>query len=334
MKPKRVLSLLFRLGVGVAAIGLLVYFGRIDLGALAGTLGRPDLLALACFLMLALVPLAAFRWWLLLGALGFRMPFGWTVRTTLITVFFSVFLPGAYGGDVVRIALAYRKAGSGLSRVTFSVLVDRLSGLVASAAIGLCMLPSLRAGLREMDYFVPLALLIGVIAGACIFGLVFGARTAALLKRLPAFFKSIHHIFNEAVGALRTYANQWPLMIGLFLLSVLAFVMLLGSIAALGLAMGFNALSLPAYFTAGIWAMIANSIPLTPGGLGVGEAAFAQLAHMLEQTPTSTSYATAFLAMRVLNALIGILGLLPYILHRQEISQAVERAAAGPETAD
>jgi uncharacterized membrane protein YbhN (UPF0104 family) len=115
-----------------------------------------------------------------------------------------------------------------------------------------------------------------------------------------------------------------------FLLSVLLLVMILGSIAALGFAMGFDALSLPSYFTAGIWAMIANSIPLTPGGLGVGEAAFAQLAHILEPVPSHASYATAFLAMRVLNALIGILGLLPYILHRQEISQAVERAAAEP----
>ncbi len=131
MNLPRAVSLALRLGAGFAAIGMMIYFGRIDLGALSGTLARPGLLALAAFLLLALVPLAAFRWWLLLIGLGFKIGFGWTLRTTLVTVFFSTFLPGAYGGDVVRVALAYRHVGHGLSRITFSVLVDRLSGLVA-----------------------------------------------------------------------------------------------------------------------------------------------------------------------------------------------------------
>jgi len=193
-------------------------------------------------------------------------------------------------------------------------------------------LPFLRiAGLREMDYLVPLVLLIGVILGACLFGLLLGDRTATLLTRLPKIFKSVHHIFTEAVGALHAYADQWLLMIGLFLLSVLMFLMLLASIALLGLAMHFDALSLPGYMAAGVWAMIANSIPLTPGGLGVGEAAFAQIAHLLEQVHTHASYATAFLGMRVLNALIGVLGILPYLAHRQEISNAVNRVTSAPD---
>jgi uncharacterized membrane protein YbhN (UPF0104 family) len=103
--------------------------------------------------------------------------------------------------------------------------------------------------------------------------------------------------------------------------------MLLAAITALGLAMHFDGLSLPGYFTAGVWAMIANSIPLTPGGLGVGEAAFAQLAHLLEQVPTQASYATAFLAMRVLNVLISVLGVLLYAMHRKEVSSAIKQAA-------
>jgi uncharacterized membrane protein YbhN (UPF0104 family) len=112
-------------------------------------------------------------------------------------------------------------------------------------------------------------------------------------------------------------------MLALFALSVLMFIMLLEAIYLLGIAMHFDGLARPAYYTAGVWAMIANSLPLTPGGLGVGEAAFAQIAHLLEVVRTHASYATAFLAMRVLNVLIGLLGVLPYIASRQQILSAV-----------
>lgn len=331
MKIPPRLSRALRLAVGVAAILVMVKMGRINLVALGGTLDRPDLLALAAFLLLALVPLSALRWWILLGGLEFKVGFLWTVRVIMITLFFSTFLPGAYGGDVVRVAMAYRKAGRGLSRLTFSVLVDRLCGLVALAAIGLCLLPTLNAGLREFDYFVPLALMIGVILGACAFGLLLGDRTAALLARLPRLLWSLHHVFRESVGALRSYARQWPRMLALFALSVLMFIMLLEAIYLLGIAMHFDGLPRPAYYTAGVWAMIANSLPLTPGGLGVGEVAFSQIAHLLEAVPTRASYATAFLAMRVLNAIIGMLGVLPYIANRKQFRSAVEDVSmAGP----
>jgi uncharacterized protein (TIRG00374 family) len=328
VKLKRSLFLLIRLAAGVATIGLLMHFRFIDLSALADTKDRPALLVLAALLMAALVPLAAFRWWLLLGGLGFRMSFGWTLRATLISLFFSTFLPGAYGGDTVRIALAYRMAGGGLSRLTFSVLVDRLCGLVALSVIGLCMLPSLHSGPNQAGYVVPLALVIFFVFGASVLGLLLGDRIVALISRLPSWFRSIQHVLNEAVGALKLYASRWRRMLIVIALSIAMFVMLLAAIAALGLAMGFDGLSLPGYFTAGAWAAIANSIPLTPGGLGVGEAAFAQLAHLLEPVPTHASYATAFLAMRVLNVLISVLGVLLYATHRQEVSRAVEQAAA------
>jgi uncharacterized protein (TIRG00374 family) len=245
----------------------------------------------------------------------------------LIGLFFSTFLPGGYGGDTVRIALTFRKVGGNLSRVTFSVLVDRLCGLVALATIGLCMLPSLRVGLKQIDYLIPLASVIAVIVGGAILGVLVGDKTVALFSRLPSRLKFVQHVLDEAVGALKLYADRWRRMLIVIALSLGMFVMLFAAIASLCLAMRFDGLSLPAYFTAGVWAMIANSIPLTPGGLGVGEAAFAQLAHLLEPVPTQASYATAFLAMRVLSSLINVLGMLLYAMDRREVSSAIKQAA-------
>jgi uncharacterized protein (TIRG00374 family) len=324
MKIPPSVSRLLRLALGVAAIMALIGTGHITLDALTGALGRPDLLALAAFLLLALVPLSALRWLVLLHALDFKVSFAWTVRVIMITLFFSTFLPGAYGGDAVRVAMAYRHAGRGLSRLTFSVLVDRLLGLLALATIGLCLLPELHARFNRGGYFLPLALLIVLIVGACAFGLFLGERTASWLARLPRFLWSVHHVVRASVDALHSYARKWPSMLGLFALSVLMFLMLLESIRLLGIAMHFDTLSVSQYYSAGALAMIANSLPLTPGGLGVGEAAFAQVAHLLEARPSQASYATVFLAMRVLNALIGMLGVLPYIADRKQVLSAVE----------
>ncbi len=43
---------------------------------------------------------------------------------------------------------------------------------------------------------------------------------------------------------------------------------------------------------------MANSLPFTPGGLGIGEAAFANAALALEPVRSGAPYATAFLAYR------------------------------------
>jgi uncharacterized membrane protein YbhN (UPF0104 family) len=59
---------------------------------------------------------------------------------------------------------------------------------------------------------------------------------------------------------------------------------------------------------------VANSLPLTPGGLGVGEAAFDQLF----QLAGFTGGAVALLGWRLLILLIGLPGLVVYIFAKQQ----------------
>ena len=53
--------------------------------------------------------------------------------------------------------------------------------------------------------------------------------------------------------------------------------------------------------------------------LGLGEAAFAHMAALLETVPSGASYANAFLGMRVVTVLISLLGLLPYLAQRGSV---------------
>jgi len=311
---------ILRTAAGLLVLMLLVYWGRIDPKILGHALDRPALLALAAALLLSTVPLAAFRWWLLTTRLGFPMGFSWSLRTTFTSQFFNIFLPGAFGGDMVRVVLAYRAAQRGLSRLTFTIVVDRLSGVTALILLGLCVLPALPPRFHEPVYLLPWAAgSAALLAGAGVAAL-WGEHIASLLARLPAPVGArLAHGAREVLAALRAYADRWPTLVWALILSILQFILVLSCIAVLGTAMSFNALSTAGYVVAGAGSIVANALPLTPGGLGVGEAAFGQIATLLETSPSGASYANVFLAVRILSILIGVLGLLPYLAQRGDL---------------
>jgi uncharacterized protein (TIRG00374 family) len=314
---------ILRTAAGLVVLALLVYFGRLDLRVLEDALQYPGLVVLAGSLLFLVFPMAALRWWLLTSALGYPMSLAWSVRTTFTGQFFNIFLPGAIGGDMVRVALAYRSAQRGMSGIIFSVLMDRLSGLAALILLGLCVIPALPARFHEPIYLLPwLAVSAALAIGAAV-AIFSGERVAGLLERLPLpVGKRLAHGAREVVAAMRVYRGRWPRLCFALALSLLQFILVLSGIVILGQAMSLNGLSISGYLVAGVWSIIANFLPLTPGGLGVGEAAFAQIATALETVPTGASYANVFLAMRILTILISVIGLLPYLAQRGELFEA------------
>ena len=60
---------------------------------------------------------------------------------------------------------------------------------------------------------------------------------------------------------------------------------------------------------------LVNSLPLTPGGIGVGETAFNALFSLTEMT----GGADALLCLRIWSLLVGALGLLDYIFGMDRI---------------
>jgi uncharacterized membrane protein YbhN (UPF0104 family) len=322
---------ILRTAAGLLVLALLIYFGRIDLAVLRQTLEHPALLLFAAALLLAAVPIAAVRWWVLIAALDFPMGFRWALQTTFISNFFNVFLPGTLGGDMVRVLLARRAAHGGMSRLAFTVMADRLSGLAALMVLALCVVPALPARFHEPAYLLPLAAACVALPGGIAVGILAGAPLANLLARLPApLGPRLAHAVREVLAAVRAYAGRWSVLAWALALSLLQFILVLSSLIALGMAMSFDRLPPSGYVIAGVWSIIANFLPLTPGGLGVGEAAFAQIAAALESGPSGASYGNVFLAARILTILISVVGVLPYLAQRGELRKAALAGAAEP----
>jgi hypothetical protein len=69
---------------------------------------------------------------------------------------------------------------------------------------------------------------------------------------------------------------------------------------------------------------LANTVPLTPGGLGVGEAAFNKLFSMAGLT----GGAEGLLGWRLLTVMLGLIGLVFYLQGRRKVVHLAEEAAA------
>jgi uncharacterized membrane protein YbhN (UPF0104 family) len=317
-------NFLIKLAVGIVGLVILAKFGSVDLAVLTKAARRPELLAVAFLCILATVPIGALRWWMLLRGLRFTFTLPWVLSTTFIGQFFNTFLPGAYGGDLVRLAMAYRVTGRDLNRLTFSVVTDRLMGLIALLGLATAMVPAIPVVyVNRLEWIAVGTVVLG--AAGIAFGLTSSEPLARLVGRLPApVGPLLALIVRELTGALKAYVTQPWLLIAAVAISLVQYAFALATLMVLGSAMQFKGLSWPAYVVAGTWSLIANSLPITPGGIGVGEAAFAHVAMALaDSSADDLHFGTIFLAMRVLTLIIGVGGLLPWLLHRTELRSGV-----------
>jgi Predicted integral membrane protein len=330
-RRKRLRSFVVKLAVGIIGIVVLLTIGHIDFRVLLSAADRPELLTLAFLSLLATVPLAAVRWWLLLRSLDFAVGVRWTVNITFISLFFHTFLPGAYGGDLVRLGLAYRATGGKLNRLTCSVLADRISGLVALLLLSLLLVPVLpEAYASRLEWVAAIAFVAGLAGLAVV--LFWGDGVVRLLGALPKpVGPLLARIAGEGIGALRAYITRPAVLAAAVAISIVQYALVLAALIALGWAMRFTDLPIAGYLVAGIWSLVANALPVTPGGLGVGEAAFAHVALIFAppQTAGQATLGTIFLAMRVLSIVIGVIGVLPWLLNRVDVRGGIAAMRAG-----
>lgn len=306
-----------RVAIGFALLAALYYFNLIDLNALRGLPSHPGYLALAIAACLANIPLEAVRWHILLRAQGLSPRLGQTTRIVAISVFFANFLPGAASGDLVRGLYVFQTAQGRRTPALLSILIDRLIGLVAfvlSGLVAILVRPGKINGALDLSIVVFTALLAAGLAAL----FFFGQPIANLLHRLFAGrHDDLAKIVADMGAALHQYLRD-ARRVGLCLLVSLVIVALaVGPVILIAAAMRLGGLSALDYAIAGMYATIANSLPFTPGGLGIGESAFASACVMLEPTATHAAYGTIFLAFRCVFIISTVPGMLAYLFYPQ-----------------
>jgi uncharacterized membrane protein YbhN (UPF0104 family) len=264
---------LLKLGVSIAAIWWVM--SKISFKEVLGVFSTANvyyLLGALTFLVLSFT-FAALRQNLSFRNTGANLSQPLNIKLFWLGLFYNLFLPGGVGGDGMKVYLVNKYRKNGLKKNIGTMLVNRISGLVAVGmiAVGLYYL-------SKLDLPFGYALWVGIPALYTLYIIV-----------LKFFFKSFVKIHA-----------------GLFWWSVL--VQIMQFVSALFILLSFHQnTSLFDYLFLFFVSSIATALPITIGGIGARELVFLLGAKTLG-LDTELSIALSFMSY-LLSALISLGGL-------------------------
>lgn len=163
--------LLSLLKAAISILLLYLSFRSVNIGVVVERLSRIDVswLALALALLAVQVALLAARWREIASVCATPLAFGAALQISFIAMFFNQVLPSTVGGDAARIWLLARKGG-GWASAAYSVLIDRIVGVLVLALIVIACLPWTLAIIHDPVARAVLILIgTGALAGATVF---------------------------------------------------------------------------------------------------------------------------------------------------------------------
>jgi uncharacterized membrane protein YbhN (UPF0104 family) len=281
------------------------------------------------------------RWHLLVRAQGLEFPFANAFRLGLVGLYFSAFLPGSVGGDIVK-AFAIAREQSRRTVAVATILLDRLIGLCAlfwlvtlvGGVLGITGTLDVlvegeqaRAGLRFI-VLVTTCLSLGSLVFWFAMGFFSEDWSESMGVRLEGLPKIGHALAElwRAVWLYRRRGASVAMALGLSLVGHVGFVLSF-YFAARALLPAHDMPSLlnhilivPVGFT------IQAGFP-TPGGIGGAEVGFGALYRLVGSTVAAGTLAS--LSYRIINWVLGILGYVVYLRTRRRIAPATESIAEG-----
>ena len=324
-RTRTILLTALRAGIGIALLVYLGTSGAINWKSLAGLAKTWRLTLLSLALLFVCFYIVAVRLAILMAPLGMKLSYGASMKLALIGQFFSTFLPGGTSGDVMKIYYASQGKKGKRTELATIVLLDRAIGMFSMLLFSLLLAPFFpdllqsSAGLRRILWFAAL-LVGGMLFGFCLCLstrvrnsrlLVWIFRNFPLGSYAERMFDTLHG-FSHHPGPL---AVSVLLSLGGNLLTAWACILLAAATGGVMPPLS-TILLVPIGF-------LANTIPLTPGGLGIGEAAFGKLFRMVH----IRTGAEALLGWRLLSTLISLLGLVYYLQGRKQFIEETRNVA-------
>ncbi len=250
---------------------------------------QSPLLLLAVFFYGVILCLTMYRWNLLLRVQGVRLQAWDLMRLTMIGVFFNLAIPGAVGGDLLKMALVANQAKDKKAEAVLTIMLDRALGLIGLFIVACIMvlvyLPFL-LGLKQEYRLIQIAVFtvgLGSLGGVFVVTLVELRQTitrypliARIIdygaKKLPS---SVVSTVTKLANALDLYRRNRGTIIWAIALSVLVHSCLAADLFIVGVSIGEDTLGLGNYFLAMPVATAVAAIPVTPAGIGARDAIIA-----------------------------------------------------------
>lgn len=184
-----------------------------------------------------------------------------------VGIFYSVFLPGGMSGDLARAYCFWRAYPAATKSALFGALfVDRLIGTFAMLIIGLLAATYLMSSLGLQNFVLiawcGLLLMLALYFMAIRFSRYQDRYQSRFMLRLLRFFEKISH---------EEYSSRSLIICALIALAGHFCAILLIYLCSTLMSSGLDLLKVVAVAPLGL---LANALPITPGGLGIGEKGF------------------------------------------------------------
>lgn len=328
-----------RLALGVTVLVALYYFGFLDIRALAPLRHAPFTVAAAAILTLATLPIATWRWAVILRAQFLVVPLPALLRIICISTFIGLVSFGPTSADAVRAVYAWRLLGHARGRIAVSVLADRALGLFSLLAVTAVTMMLRWERLREVPELRLLVIsLLVCLSGAtiaCVALLVMPSLLRLNLPRLHRYAR-LQRLVAQIHDVLLAFRERPAALAAALLLSFVIHILTITGFLLIARNLAVGDVTLLDVAVAAPLAMVANILPFTPGGLGVGEAAFEQICRWLAPA-FSAPYASIFFAFRAVSLVMLIPGAIAFVTHQHARAQREENdyftnksRAAGP----
>lgn len=267
------------LAIARSALGVFLLVSVLKSGgaweSLKGMLGVVWLVAVLNAVPFAGASIEALRLRVLFRAQGLVVPFWVGFRVVAIGTLFNLWIPGGTGGDVMKLYyLSQRNRGHGVEVATI-LLVDRAVALFALLVLILGLLVAERAVPGIAPVVDRAALVVTVGLGVLIAALLGmwspWLRRSWFHRRLTGRWR-LGRYLARASDAIYAFRSKPGALVAAGLYS-LAGHMLLAACFALAGSVLVPAVPAVLVATLSLLGLVANALPITPGGVGVGEAA-------------------------------------------------------------
>ncbi|OIN54156.1 lysylphosphatidylglycerol synthase transmembrane domain-containing protein [Pseudomonas costantinii] len=307
--------LIIKLLLAGALVVALLNSGQLDFGSIAVVFDHLDLFVPALLCLFLGILISGVRWWLLLRATNNIIPLSTVLNLQLMGSFFSTWLPGAAGGDAVKGVQIFRLLESGRSTALISIVTDRvfaMLGLVSVATLVSVFLPAAVSPDSEYHQYIGLLRVLVVLSFVGVILLMLGVFIAlkfSIIDRLPV--KMRHHLQPFGLTLLM-YFRAWPIMLVCWFASLVATGIVITGMVVISSMFTFSA-NAEVTAIAGVFGNLFSVIPITPGGLGVGESVFSKVC--VELSNRVAPFATIYFCFRVGMLLVNIPGMIATLLY-------------------
>lgn len=312
----------------VAFILLLLVFklGFIDINQLTLSLKNPAILVAGLLFYTLHTLIFSWRWKILVN-LNINYSYATALKQTLIGNFFNFFIPSGVGGDIVK-ALALSESHKLSKKIGFSLItIDRVIGLFCLILFSCSFLlveyfKGLSASLTKLLHISLLMLIF-----ACL-GLIFLYHS----KKIIPLFKAKFNFF--LIQKLFSFAEQIQVNIEKALQSVFMLKFIGVSFLMQSMSIGFlytvthtltqETISIFAFLPLACFAFMASAIPLTPAGIGVGQAAFYFIFSLINE-PTAVAITTGVSLMQFFTLILSLPGGYFFATSRKTVTEVIHQ---------